>query len=266
MKTKSVWLATFLTAILCISSNLLAYSGGNGTPANPYKIANVADFLQLSATPADWVDNKSFILTADIDLAGQTFTQSPIAPDTDHSDYWDFQGPSFHGIFEGNGHVISNLTITSTQDFVGLFGYLNDHGRIRNLGVLNVKITGRNYVGGLVGCNGAGSLTSCYATGSVTGTDYYAGGLVGKVWIVSGALTTCHAACTVSGTYGVGGLVGNTWGTLTACYATGSVTGRDQVGGLAGEDRSWLTSCYATGTVVGADTVGGLVEIGRAHV
>jgi hypothetical protein len=259
MKTKGVCLAACLTAILCISSSLLAYSGGNGTPANPYKIANVADFLQLSATPADWVNDKSFILTANIDLSDNPFTQAPIAPDTDHSDYWDFQGPSFHGIFDGNGHTISNLTITSTQDFVGLVGLLNDHGQIRNLGVVNVKITGRNYVGGMVGCNSAGSLTACYATGSVTGTDYYAGGLVGKIWIVPGALTACYATCTVNGTERVGGLVGDTWGTLTACYATGPVTGRANVGGLAGEDRSTITACFATGTVKGNSDVGGLV-------
>ncbi len=259
MKTKGVCLAVCLTAILCISSNLLAYSGGDGTPPNPYKIANVADFLQLSATPADWVDDKSFILTANIDLSGQTFTQAPIAPDTDHSDYWEFQGPSFHGILDGNGHTISNLTITSTQDFVGLVGLLSDHARIRNLGVLNVKVTGRNYVGGMVGCNSAGLLTACYATGSVTGTDYYAGGLVGKIWYVPGALTSCYANCTVIGTEHVGGLVGSTWGSLTACYATGSITGTTYVGGLAGEDRSTITACFATGTVKGNSDVGGLV-------
>ena len=98
---------------------------------------------------------------ADIDLTGLTFTQAPIAPDTDSSDYWDFQGTQFTGIFDGNSHIISNLTIASTQDYIGLFGYLGQQAQIRNLGVENVNITGRNYVGGLVGCSTQGTLTDC---------------------------------------------------------------------------------------------------------
>ncbi len=67
MKIKSVFLAAILTAVLCISGNLLAYSGdGDGSVGNPYQIANVPDFQQFSATPGDWV--RCFILTADIDL------------------------------------------------------------------------------------------------------------------------------------------------------------------------------------------------------
>jgi hypothetical protein len=271
MKIKGVFLAAILTAVLCISGNLLAYSGGTGEPNNPYKIADVNNFQQLSATSAHW--NKSFILTANINLTGLTFTQAPIAPDT--STTGGFQGTRFTGIFDGNNHTISNLTITaSTKYFIGLFGCVGSGGKIRNLGVEDVNMTGGSYVGGLVGGNGdvlygGGTITSCYATGSVTGTEMYdyacVGGLVGLNYF--GIITSCYStgSVTVSGDGYVGGLVGfNYSGMLTACYATGSVTGTGNyyvgVGGLVGYNQyGTIDSCYATGSVSGYFHVGGLV-------
>ena len=182
MKNKGVFSAAILTAVLCISGNLWAYSGlGDGSSGNPYQIADVNNFQQLSATPTDW--SKSFILTANIDLTGLTFTQAPIAPDTD-SAIEDFQGTQFTGVFDGNGHVIGYLTITApTKDYVGLFGYIGSSGKIKNLGVKNATITGRYYVGGLVGYNngseGVATISNSYNTGVVTGSGDYVGGLVG---------------------------------------------------------------------------------------
>lgn len=250
--------------ILCLSSSVFAYSGGNGIANNdcdtdtdkPYQIATVADFQQLSATPTDW--GKAFILIADIDLTGLTFTKSPIAPDTSTSS--GFQGTQFTGMFNGNGHIISNLTITtSTKDYIGLFGNVGTDGQIYNLGLKNVHINGPFYVGGLAGKN-TGTLTSCYVTGLITGTSSYVGGLVG--YNKDGELTFCYATGSVSGIEEVGGLVGsNKYGTLTACYATGLVNGTSDVGGLVGVNNyGTLTSCYATGSVSGTDAeVGGLV-------
>ena len=267
------------------------YSGGSGDPNDPYKIANVADFTQLTQDPNNW--NKAFILTADINLTGLTFTKAPIAPDTNTTTSG-FQGTPFTGIFDGNSHIISKLTITaSTKDYISLFGYVGSGSQIHNLGVEDVNITGRYYVGGLVGYNYS-SLTSCYATGSVSGSSNsqyigglggynggiirycystgsvsgvsgseYVGGLVGLN--DSGSLTSCYATGAVSGfsgsSYCVGGLVGrNVSGSLTSCYATGSVTGGyDFVGGLVGNNSGSLTSCFATGAVSGNYDVGGLV-------
>ena len=255
---KAVASAVILTAVLCISSNLWAYSGGTGDPNTPYQIANVADFQQLTIDDPNW--NMSFILTADIDLTGLTFTQAPIAPDTSTSP--GFQGTLFTGIFDGNDHVISNLTINQpTKDCIGLFGSVGSGGQIRNLGVEDPNITGYGFVGGLVGANWSGALTDCYATGTVSG-DWDVGGLMGYN---GGSLTSCYATGEVSGTAYVGGLVGWNWSyyaTITSCYATGSVTGTgDRVGGLVGWNLGGMliTSCYATGSVSGGDHVGGLV-------
>jgi hypothetical protein len=253
------FLSVILTAVLCISGDVLAYSGGDGSAGNPYQIANVADFQQLSNTPTDWY--LSFILTENIDLIGLTFAQAPIAPGTIIDLDGVFQGPKFTGIFDGNEHTISNLTINaSTKAYIGLFGYVGSDGQISNLRIEGTVITGLAYVGGLVGYN-SGTIISCQVTGSVNGTAQYScngGGLVGRN--NSGTLTDCYASGSVSGSEDIGGLVGvNSSGTLIRCHATGSISGTGRLGGLVGyNDGVSITQCYATGSVTGSSS-GGLV-------
>ena len=233
------------------------YSGGSGTAADPFRIANKAELLAMAADTGNY--DKCFILTANIDLTGENFVQAVIAQDTDNTEWNDFQGAMFTGVFDGNGKTISHLTITNTdQDYAGLFGYVDSTGQIKNLGLVNVDIQGREYVGGLAGYSG-GTLTSCYATGAASGSDDV-GGLVGYS---GGTLTSCYAGVTVTGTgtNSIGGLTGQNYygSTMTACYATGSVDGiGTYIGGLTGLNYGSMTSCYATGDVSGTDYVGGL--------
>ena len=252
MLKRSFFICIFLMSSIPAYSQ---YGGGTGEPNTPYQIADVNDFQTLCATPTDW--NKFFILTADVDLTGLTFTQSPIAPDTRTDDY--FQGTPFTGIFDGKGYTISNLKIAASEkDYIGLFGCAG--GQICNLSVGNVNVTGSGRVGGLVGSN-SGSITSCYATGTVSGIDGLVGGLVGSN---GGKITFCYATGTVSGGGTVGGLVGYNFLSITSCHATGAVGGSFNVGGLAGKnEHGSITSCYATGEVSDSgdysDSVGGLV-------
>lgn len=249
--------AAVIVAVL--SSVCFGYSGGSGEPNDPYYISDVSDLLELAG--ATWDYNKCFILTADINLTGQTFTQAPIAADTSTS--LGFQGTQFTGIFDGNDHVITNLNIAaSTKDYIGLFGYISSSGQVKNLGIENINVTGRSYVGGLAAYNN-GTFTSCYATGSVSG--HRIGGIAGYN---SGTLTLCYATVSASGRYDIGGLIGKNNGTLTSCHATGPVNGTSEsysydVGGLIGENSGGnLTSCYATGSVnsIGRQSnIGGLI-------
>jgi hypothetical protein len=198
-----------------------------------------------------------------LNLAGTTYTQAVIAPDTNNTTS-DFQGTQFTGVFDGNSHTISYLTITTpTKDFIGLFGYVGSGGQIKNLGSENVSLTGRYAVGGLVGLNNNGSIINCYSTGTISGY-FYVGGLVGENAFASATLTSCYATVSVSGNTHVGGLVGfNYQGLLTSCHATSSVSATgDRIGGLAGSDSSGrIVSCYSTGTISspGGDNLGGLV-------
>ena len=141
MKIKGIFSAAILTAVLCISGNVLAYSGGTGEPNNPYKIGTAADWQMLMGTSADWT--KKFVLTADVNLAGAALT--PVGNST----------IQFTGAFDGNGYIIRNAVINQPgSPYIGLFGYLGSDGKIHNVGAENVNISGESYVGGLVGENG----------------------------------------------------------------------------------------------------------------
>ncbi len=159
----------------------------------------------------------------------------------------------FTGIFEGNGYAIVELSIDRPRDsYVGLFG-VTDEAIIRDVGMVDVDVTGDDYVGSLVGRNQFqfSKIDSCYATGNVSGGDYV-GGLVGSNYEYA-EIANCYADVNVSGENSVGGLLG--WGSSKAIinnsYATGQVTGENNIGGLVGlnDDSSEVHHSYATGMV-----------------
>jgi hypothetical protein len=258
---KKVW---FFAALLIggLSSLCLGYSGGDGTSGNPYQIASKADLLALITDYTNY--NKCFILTANIDLEGEIFETALFAIGCI------CPLPMFSGTFDGNGHVIFNLTINRTTSgygdkYLGLFGVVSSSGQIKNLGLKDVEIKGNfsglSSVGGLVGYN-YGTITHCYTEGIISYVYYSSdkiGGLVGEN---RGSITSCYAAGSISGTNFVGGLVGRqTLGTIASSYATGTIFGNSSVGGLAGDNMGGsVTNCYATGVVTGGGRgIGGLM-------
>ena len=151
----------------------------------------------------------------------------------------------YSGDFKGNGYVVRNMTINSSAQHQGLFGYVHANARIESLGVINANVTGTNgEVGILIGANW-GEVVACYSTGSVTGTGSNAiryGGLVG--WSV-GSISSSYSTASVSADEDTGGLLGvkaNT-GSVTNSYSTGAVSGTKNIGGLIGVSTS------GTGTV-----------------
>jgi len=226
-----------------------AYSGGTGTPSNPYQIATVADWQQFMN--GNWW-YRYYILTADIDLQGITVT--PIGNSS--------QG--FCGEFNGNGHVIRNVTINMpASTHVGLFGDFWD-GAITNLGVESISVTGGYATGGLVGAVMGGDVTNCYTNGSVQGTSSGVGGLIGGIWAGSNSTVSfCHSEASVSGTYDIGGLIGGDAGNsqISNCHASGSVACSNNGGGLLATATGDVSSCYATGSVTGTAGLGGLIGL-----
>jgi len=224
------------------------YAGGAGTADDPYQIATAADLITLGETPADY--DRHFVLVADINLdpnlpGRKVFDKAVIAPATDLVELR-LSRAVFTGFFDGNGHTISDLVIT-TQGSGGLFGGLAWPGEVKNLGLVDVNITGADAVGGLVGHND-GAVTRCYCTGALNGTavndpDAYPLGVGGLVGYNGGTITDSYAVGTVTGYDGVGGLVGsNGWewalgfaeGRISNCYSAGRVTGKASAGGLVG--------------------------------
>ena len=196
-----------------------------------------------------------YVLGADIDASATAGWNSGAGFNPLGSTY----SNSFQGVFDGLGHVISGLFINrGATDFVGLFGYTGG-AALRQVGLENVDITGRDYVGGLVGAQYKSRVSQSYVSGSVNG-EYRVGGLVGDSF-ANGRISQSYATAAVTGTNEVGGLVGHQFdGSISQSYATGAVTGSNQVGGLVGrQDGGNISQSYATGAVTGSGLVGGLV-------
>ena len=204
-----------------------------------YLISSVSDFKQLLAFGQD--ASLKFRLTNDLDLGAEP----------------NFYIPHLAAEFDGNGHRISNLSLSF--DFtsqVGLFGYLARGGTVTQLGVENANVTGNGGVGGLVG-HSYGTVSDSYASGRVSGGGAV-GGLVGHT---RGTVSNCYSSGSVIGGSRVGGLVGDHFfGTLSNSYSTSSATGNEAVGGLTGSNvKGTVSNSYSTGAVTGHWDAGGLV-------
>jgi filamentous hemagglutinin family protein len=167
----------------------------------------------------------------------------------------------FTGIFDGLGHTITGLYINRpSTNYVGLFGGSNETAVFRNVGLVNVNITGGFQTGGLV-AHTVGLVKNVYTTGTVTGTSNTVGGVVG---LSAGTTSDAYSTATVSGNLYVGGVIGANYETTSRvvnCYSTGVVSGTDDVGGLAGYNAGQIDASYSTATVNGNDTVGGFAGI-----
>ncbi|MBK5913729.1 GLUG motif-containing protein [Rhodocyclus purpureus] len=172
----------------------------------------------------------------------------------------------FTGKFDGLGHTITGLTINFPQTIgVGLFGSTSSSSSLRNVGLVGGSVTGRGFVGGLVGEN-YGKIDNSFAKVDASGLDSV-GGLVGINY--DAPINNSYATGNVSSGAGsnAGGLVGNNNGPISDSYATGKVYGNGLVGGLAGYNYGPISNSYATGNVTSDDfAVGGLVGLNYSQI
>ncbi|HBG26179.1 MAG: hypothetical protein A2Y10_13540 [Planctomycetes bacterium GWF2_41_51] len=230
----------------------IKYSGGHGIEQDPYLIANPEDMNEIGQMSADW--DKYFMLVADINMAGFTGTKYKIIGNST---------TKFSGVFDGDGHVIYNLTYvtTSSTSNIGLFGYTHN-ALIKNLGIENINISSKGaYIGGLCGYKYSGSIYECYVKGNVSGKNYV-GGLSG--YADSGNIINCYSIANINGTNdNAGGLCGANTGSITNCYSSSSVTGGNSINGsntgiLCGKNSGTIADCYVAGSVSGMNYTGGL--------
>ena len=226
---------------------------------NTYTVYN-ADGLLAWNEAAQKDRSINCTLTADINLTGKDWT--PIG-----TNFYN----SYTGTFDGGGHTIMGLTVTTNYQYVGLFGRLGKAGTVKNVVMDGIQITCNHrlgYAGGVAGFSWGGTIENCSVSGSVSGT-ICAGGVVGIQWEAS--ITGCSSSATVKGTSYVGGVAGetNAGATMAACYATGNVTIEiDPIenirgGGLVGFNAgSSVLACYATGNVTSTGSSTGNVHIG----
>ena len=241
------------TVSLAAEKGYIIEDDGSYTVTSADGLMNIAKLVNGGKTDIN------ITLTADIDLTGKNWT--PI-------------GTSFHnsytGTFDGGGHTITGLTVTTNDEGVGLFGYLGKAGTVKNVVMEGVQITSNQIYGGKIGGVAGysdGTIENCSVSGSVSGT-VYVGGVVGAQW--EGSITGCSSSATVKGTVYVGGVTGqtNSSATLTACYATGNViieihpTNNISGGGLVGfNGGNGVWACYATGNVTSTGSSTGKVHI-----
>ena len=223
---------------------------GNYTVTTADGLMNVAELVNGGKTDIN------ITLDTDLDLTGKEWT--PIGN----------YEKQYTGTFNGGGHTITGLTVTGSDQYVGLFGHIGSGGTVKDVTLEEVKIESNNdmsAVGGVAG-RSYGTLENCSVSGSVSGSGI-AGGVVG--YQSGGFLTGCSSSATVNARGVAGGVAGLTdsGATLTACYATGDVTlesinsGGNFVGGVVGSNTSCtLKACYAWGSVTGSGS--GTIYVG----
>ncbi|MCR8882660.1 fimbrillin family protein [Phocaeicola plebeius] len=213
--------------------------------------------LKVAADVANSGDTDiNIILDNDIDLTGIDWT--PIGTES----------RPYTGNFDGGGHTITGLKIDkSGTDYVGLIGCLGSGGKVQNVTLTNISVSGANCVGGIAGQN-YGTVENCSVNGTVTGKGFTdTGGIAGSNY---GTISGCSAEGTVTGSVNVGGIAGGSYlgVIIDGCHSTAAVSGISSVGGVVGNlgNNSFLMACYSTGNVTATITygyahVGGVVGI-----
>lgn len=235
--------------------NDIAFAGGDGTAENPYQIATAK---QLVAVRKDLAAH--YVLNNDIDLSGYS-SWNPIGDAV----------YSFSGSFDGNGHVIRNMTIEvqTSDSYLGLFGYASG-AKLTNVVLEDATIrgtlsTGNHQVALLVGKTSKTTfkttLSDCTVSGSIqlvaNDTSLAIGGIVGQTEgavienCVNRAEITLAEESTATYLY-CGGIAGSAWSDISACDNYGKITGVSNasiwVGGIVG-DGGAVSHCRNYGKV-----------------
>ncbi len=182
--------------VVCSGPYDWATNPGDGSLGNPYQIQTASQLDSLGDRWQLW--RSDFVLTADIDMTGRTYSKALIGQDLDDGEDG-FQGQAFTGTFDGGGFKILNLSIASaTSDYLGLFGYISQGGLVTQVNLVRARVRGdllqSSYVGSLAGCN-AGTITHCSSQDeSVRGHMPNVGALVG---LNAGKVEDCHTSGSV---------------------------------------------------------------------
>ncbi|MBO7141193.1 MAG: dockerin type I repeat-containing protein [Prevotella sp.] len=240
----------FLCAVgTMFSTGAMALEQKNGV----YQIGTKQDLVEFSALVNGGEQAANAVLTEDLNMDSVVFT--PIGN----------VSTPYKGTFDGQEHVISNLYINlPEQEYVGLFGVLNDGAYIKNL-IMDAfcEVDGLRFVGAFAGgTNGAGVVTfeNCGNAGFVGAAEQNAAGIIGVS--MKGEcgirLIRCFNVGSVAGGWesaALCGWVGNSGSEITNCYNAGWVSGLD------GNNSLWRNgSGKGTGNFDSYDYQGDLIS------
>lgn len=249
-------------------------AAGDGTPANPYRIANAAqlawfrDWVNGTYTPAEGETatvhrTACAKLTADIDMSTVCSeaigSWEPISG-VDNRSYFAL----WSGTFDGDGHTISNLYVNMMSEYAGMFGQTRNY-TIKNITFSGVNITGCQYgtCTGIIASIETGSVTNVTVTDGVITGYFCVGGICGGP--IYSTISHCTNHAQVTGIRWVGGICSMPSGTIEYCTNYGAVKGRDNdnesIGGICGASESGgsISHCANYGNVEGYRCVGGIL-------
>ena len=260
--TRRLW-AALLALCLVLALTLPVFAEGESsadtTEKETYHIGTVDELLQLAdyCRLDSWSENRTVMLDADLELTGSGFSGIP----------------SFSGVFLGQGHVISGLSLVNDGSVVGFFRYVQKGANVRDLVVRGRAMpTGsRTTVGGIAGSN-AGTLHNCRFEGVSSGASIV-GGIVGTN-LASGVIESCTTTGSVYGAHFIGGIAGENHGiianstntanvnttveqndidlselTLGDLIGTENAADITDIGGIAGQSGGVIRACMNRGTV-----------------
>ena len=260
--TRRLW-AALLALCLVLALTLPVFAEGESsadtTEKETYHIGTVDELLQLAdhCRLDSWSENRTVMLDADLELTGSGFSGIP----------------SFSGVFLGQGHVISGLSLVNDGSVVGFFRYVQKGANVRDLVVRGRAMpTGsRTTVGGIASSN-AGTLHNCRFEGVSSGASIV-GGIVGTN-LASGVIESCTTTGSVYGAHFIGGIAGENHGiianstntanvnttveqndidlselTLGDLIGTENVADITDIGGIAGQSGGVIRACMNRGTV-----------------
>ena len=216
--------------------------------------------------------NANAVLTKDIVVNQHVLTSDgTLNGDGNSFKSWTPIGTStspFTGTFDGGNHTINGLYFYNTNtNYIGLFGYLGENGKISNVGVQDSYLMGYEWDGGICGYNSGATIENCYYTGTVSGSWGHIGGICG--YSKGGVIQNCYNTGIVGNNeYNkVGGICGESAGDMIRfCYNTGVVSGRDMVSGICGLSSSTIQKCYNTGEVSSNSDIGGISGYNRGTI
>ena len=234
-------IAALFTCSLFTYAQLL----GSGTEDDPYMIYDADDLNEVRDYVG--VEGIYFQLANDIDLSAYSEGEGwePIGT----------SGSQFKGIFDGDGHTISNLKINRIDlNYVGLFGYIS--GATISHVAINCDIIGGSYVGGVCGYSNNGTLKYIKVTGNLKGASQYLGGISGYNNVADIRYCIVEADIVSDGSY-IGGIAGYN-GYIDKCVYTGYIKGETYTGGICGSSANDIVNCLTECSIEGISYQGGI--------
>ena len=282
------WLTLSMVSLLVLSLMAItsqgsggSFGGGDGTPSNPFQIEDVSDLQNINGDLDAW-----YILVNDIDASTTSIWNSGEG----FLSIGSSSGDGFTGFLDGNGFSINGLFIERPSVYdIALFAKLGMGGKVSNLSLTEVDITGRGVVAGLAAYH-YGEIRNVLVTGIVRGqsniggvaalcnegsiisnadadVDVYGngsvGGMVGLAYTGSIVEKSVSRGDIHNDGPASGGLVSDNSGYINNSRSSSNIAGGHSSGGLVGTNNGAINNSSSSGTVTGNFSVGGLV--GQTH-